>query len=355
MFSRAVRPPWAWRLATACGRAASCSRASRSSTRCRSARMWSGRGPGRRRRRCRPGPPGPAAAAAGLRPRSRPAATHRCSTCTAPGTVMPCCIFIASSTRAVAAGGQGGAGFGVELHQLAGHGRAQADVGHRGWQLLTEARRGAALAAGACGAASVWAASVGCRVGQAASSQRVWMAVVRHVVVRGQRPQQWQVGGQAVQPAFGQRPLRPAQRVGKACRRVVHHQLGQQAVVVGRGGARPLKACVSTRTPGQVGQVAAGQPAGDEGRAWPASSSVSALMRHWIATPCAAGGWAGSSPSCASVCPAATAICAATRSTPVTASVTVCSTCRRGLASMKTSGRSGLWSSTRNSKVPRPQ
>ncbi len=42
-----------------------------------------------------------------------------------------------------------------------------------------------------------------------------------------------------------------------------------------------------------------------------------------------------SRPISASVSPAATRICACTRSTPKTSSVTVCSTCRRGLASMK--------------------
>ena len=97
--------------------------------------------------------------------------------------------------------------------------------------------------------------------------------------------------------------------------------------------ARPLKAWVSTRTPGPWARSQrVSRP--DDGRAWPASSSVSALMRHWIATPCDAGGCAGSRPSCASVCPAATAICAATRSTPVTASVTGCSTCSRVFISM---------------------
>ena len=53
--------------------------------------------------------------------------------------------------------------------------------------------------------------------------------------------------------------------------------------------------------------------------------------------------------------PAARRICDCTKSTPVTSSVTVCSTCSRALASMNTNGWQSLRpdTSTRNSKVPR--
>ena len=56
-----------------------------------------------------------------------------------------------------------------------------------------------------------------------------------------------------------------------------------------------------------------------------------------------------------SVAPCARRICVCTRSTPVTASVTVCSTCSRAFASMKTNGcaSSRPETSTRNSNVPR--
>ena len=59
------------------------------------------------------------------------------------------------------------------------------------------------------------------------------------------------------------------------------------------------------------------------------------LMRSCIAKPRGAGTSDCARPSEARLAPAATASCDLTRSTPSTSSVTVCSTCRRGLASMK--------------------
>jgi hypothetical protein len=78
------------------------------------------------------------------------------------------------------------------------------------------------------------------------------------------------------------------------------------------------------------------------------ASGSSAFTRHSMAWPvtqiCSSLNDSGS--------PAASAICSFTRSTPVTASVTVCSTWIRAFTSMKYS-RSSL--STRNSKVPTPR
>ena len=86
------------------------------------------------------------------------------------------------------------------------------------------------------------------------------------------------------------------------------------------------------------------------GLAEPSACIVSTLMRSCIAMPRGAGTGAAR-PSSASVAPLAMRSCSSTRSSPVTASVTVCSTCRRGFASMKK--KSPLTPSTRNSKVPR--
>ena len=102
----------------------------------------------------------------------------------------------------------------------------------------------------------------------------------------------------------------------------------------------------SRRTPG---------PPGDRydvmvpvsGRNSLAGSSV--VMRHCSAKPRA---WMSSCTSrsrSASVAPAAIWICACTRSTPVTSSVTVCSTWMRGFISMKTYRPSAP---SRNSTVP---
>ena len=62
---------------------------------------------------------------------------------------------------------------------------------------------------------------------------------------------------------------------------------------------------------------------------------VSRLMRACTACRAAPGCPAGSRPSLRSVAPPAISNWIRTRSSPVTSSVTVCSTCRRGLASMK--------------------
>ena len=90
------------------------------------------------------------------------------------------------------------------------------------------------------------------------------------------------------------------------------------------------------------------------GRAVPSDAIVSMLMRTCIAIPRGPGTSPWPSPSAASVRPAASSSCSRTRSSPVTSSVTVCSTCRRGLASMKAKAASSPPSaSTRNSTVAR--
>jgi hypothetical protein len=66
----------------------------------------------------------------------------------------------------------------------------------------------------------------------------------------------------------------------------------------------------------------------------PAASIVSMLMRNCIAKPRGLPRSRATGRAIARVAPPATAICACTRSTPSTSSVTVCSTCSRGLASM---------------------
>ena len=83
---------------------------------------------------------------------------------------------------------------------------------------------------------------------------------------------------------------------------------------------------------------------------WFSGSSV--VMRHCIAEPrTSTSSWAGT-PLAGSpiVAPCARRICAFTMSMPVTTSVTVCSTCTRGLTSMKK--KSPESASIRNSTVP---
>ena len=89
------------------------------------------------------------------------------------------------------------------------------------------------------------------------------------------------------------------------------------------------------------------------GAASPEAVMTSRLTRAWIAWP--RGARAPARPISARLSPAATRICACTRSTPKTSSVTVCSTCRRGLASMKANEASSASfdASSRNSKVQR--
>ena len=72
------------------------------------------------------------------------------------------------------------------------------------------------------------------------------------------------------------------------------------------------------------------------GCAWPSAVMVSRLTRACIATPRGAGtARLVAEAELGQVAPPAIASCRRTRSRPVTSSVTVCSTCRRGLASMK--------------------
>ena len=67
---------------------------------------------------------------------------------------------------------------------------------------------------------------------------------------------------------------------------------------------------------------------------WKLASGSSEVMRAWMAKP---RGWTPSwvSPRSAREAPAAILICDCTMSTPVTSSVTVCSTCTRGFTSRK--------------------
>ena len=62
----------------------------------------------------------------------------------------------------------------------------------------------------------------------------------------------------------------------------------------------------------------------------------SVVIRHWMAWPLSViSDWAALPVASASVEPSAIIIWARTMSMPVTSSVTVCSTCTRGLTSMK--------------------
>ena len=115
----------------------------------------------------------------------------------------------------------------------------------------------------------------------------------------------------------------------------------QQRVVVRRDRACRRSTQVSTRT--QAGSVERRRRVPLDGRK-PASGS-SAMTRASMAWP------SKRTSSCAngSGSPAATRSCSSTRSRPVTASVTGCSTCRRALTSRKANAPS---SSSRNSTVP---
>ena len=107
------------------------------------------------------------------------------------------------------------------------------------------------------------------------------------------------------------------------------------------GITSPSEMPLSTRIPGPVGRPRRSTVPGAAAK--PRSTS-SALTRASIACPRAGGGSPSSRP------PAATWICSLTRSRPVTASVTGCSTWRRVLTSRKVSARSCGW--YRNSTVP---
>src|SRR5258708_6435399 len=115
--------------------------------------------------------------------------------------------------------------------------------------------------------------------------------------------------------------------------------------VVERRDLVALQQCVSSRIPGPAGGSHVVSTPVDGLKFWSASS---ALMRHSIAWPftqiCSSEKLSG--------LPSASAICSFTRSMPVTASVTVCSTWMRAFTSMKY----GLpAASTRNSNVPTPR
>ena len=113
-----------------------------------------------------------------------------------------------------------------------------------------------------------------------------------------------------------------------------------------RGGtAEPAWMCVSTRMPGPAGKTAlVTRP----GLGLNPAAGSSALIRHSIAWP------SSRTPAWDSLSrrPSATAICSATRSIPVTASVTGCSTWMRAFTSRNQN--SDRPASTRNSTVPRP-
>ena len=131
----------------------------------------------------------------------------------------------------------------------------------------------------------------------------------------------------AARPGAGRRPRR------RACRERC------------RSGAAPRSPgpqWVSTRTPGPAGDaevVESGPAPGRKSR-----SGSSALMRHSMAWPLAS-----AQPVRREQAPAATRSCSATRSRPVTSSVTGCSTCRRAFSSRK---KKSPFASTRNSSVP---
>ncbi len=113
----------------------------------------------------------------------------------------------------------------------------------------------------------------------------------------------------------------------------------------------PVAAAVSTRTPAPVGRSSRVTVPGC-GTTVPSGRRVSALIRIWIAHPAGAGTWSWVRPSAAGSAPAATSSWARTRSMPRISSVTVCSTCRRGLTSRKKNVPSAA---TRNSTVARPR
>ncbi len=107
------------------------------------------------------------------------------------------------------------------------------------------------------------------------------------------------------------------------------------------------------RTPGPEGaSKAVSVP--PEGRVEPSAAIVSMFTRACTANPRGEGASSRERPSPASVSPAASRNWSCTRSTPVTSSVTVCSTWRRAFVSMNQNSPSASSpASTMNSKVPR--
>ena len=116
-------------------------------------------------------------------------------------------------------------------------------------------------------------------------------------------------------------------RIMHSCRRAaVDDQLADQAVVVGRDRVALIDAGIDAHAEA-AGRVEVGDPAGRGGEG-PRVLGVDAALD-------------GVALEATSSCvnerprPAATRICSRTRSMPVTASVTGCSTCRRVFISMK--------------------
>ena len=103
----------------------------------------------------------------------------------------------------------------------------------------------------------------------------------------------------------------------------------------GSSGSRWTRTCrCALPVPSAGSKTGARRPSGARCRR---PAIVSRLTRACTANPRAANPWTGGSPPSprsASDSPAASRSCACTRSTPVTSSVTVCSTCSRAFASM---------------------
>ena len=152
--------------------------------------------------------------------------------------------------------------------------------------------------------------------------------------------------GMGQQGAAGRRCWWPRPRCGiprargrpwpprEAARARMHDQLGQQGVEARAGAVAGIAEAVDAH---------AGPGRRLEGRQQPAARLGRAVGGHGLQVdprlhgmPRGAGTSAWSRFRSASVAPAAISSCRRTRSRPVTSSVTVCSTCRRGLASMKT-------------------
>jgi hypothetical protein len=156
-----------------------------------------------------------------------------------------------------------------------------------------------------------------------------------HLGPLGQRAQQREVGGHAVDAAL--RPARAASGAARrqSCRRACTMSLASRCRSAAR--AWPATPCVSTRTPG---------PAGRSKRAaarCPAVAPALRIQRFGVDAPldgmalhgggCAAGPGPGVPGELAGGQPQSAP---APGPRPVTSSVMVCSTCRRGLASMNT-------------------
>ena len=103
----------------------------------------------------------------------------------------------------------------------------------------------------------------------------------------------------------------------------------------------PCSTPVSMRRPGPDGQTMRSSVPEDGVRFVAGSSLVMRSSKLWPRGAGAGVRWP----------PSAISICSRTRSSPHTSSLTVCSTCKRGLTSRKYTLRCGV---TMNSHVPRP-